>query len=118
MASNQVMSPARRKWTQFVGTVGALANWGIPLAAISNIYNQQDPKKIDPRMTSALVFYSFLFMRWSLAITPANYHCWSAMPPTRLSSSSSSAAGPTRTPTRLPALPTWGGEKKDEVKAE
>jgi hypothetical protein len=23
MASNQVMSPARRKWTQFVGTVGA-----------------------------------------------------------------------------------------------
>jgi len=72
MASS-AMTPARRKWTQFVGTIGALANWGIPLAALTNIYNNQEPKQIDPRMTSALAVYSFFFMRWSLAITPPNY---------------------------------------------
>jgi len=64
---------SKRKWTQFVGTVGALANWGIPAAAFANIYQQQDPGKIDPKMTSVLIVYSFLFMRWSLAIDPPNY---------------------------------------------
>lgn len=36
-----------------VGTVGALANWGIPLAGITHILENKDPKNtIDPTMTS------------------------------------------------------------------
>jgi len=62
-----------RRWTQFVGTVGAVANWGIPAAAITNAVEGQDPEKIDAKMTSVLFVYSFLFMRWSLAIDPPNY---------------------------------------------
>eukprot|EP00300_Choanocystis_sp_HF-7_P000763 c1062_g1_i1.p1 GENE.c1062_g1_i1~~c1062_g1_i1.p1 ORF type:complete len:165 (+),score=18.06 c1062_g1_i1:33-497(+) len=61
-------------WIKTVGTVGALANWGIPLAAISHILENKDPiNTIDPVMTSSLAIYSILFMRWSLAISPANY---------------------------------------------
>jgi len=58
---------------QFVGTVGAIANWGIPAAAIAHIWAQKDPRKNDPRMTTALCVYSLLFMRWALAISPVNY---------------------------------------------
>ena len=97
-------------WTKTVGTIGALANWSIPLAAISHIMSTKDPATtIDPVMTtcqrratrtyqptqllccqpstltawlvscgmlcafSALAVYSLLFMRWAIAITPANY---------------------------------------------
>lgn len=61
------------RWVNFVGLVGAMANWAIPAAAISHIWENEDPTKIDPRMTSALSVYSLLFIRWSLAITPPNY---------------------------------------------
>ena len=61
-------------WAKTVGTVGALANWSIPLAAITHIVNQKDPATtIDPVMTTSLAIYSLLFMRWAIAITPANY---------------------------------------------
>lgn len=61
-------------WTKTVGTIGAIANWGIPLAAISHVMSGKDPvNTIDPRMTTALVVYSAFFMRWALAITPPNY---------------------------------------------
>jgi len=63
----------RRRWVQFVGTIGALANWTIPVAAISNVISGRDPSLIDPKMTSALCVYSIFFIRWSLAIEPANY---------------------------------------------
>jgi len=62
-----------QRWVKFVGTVGAVANWGIPMAAILNIYNERDPSLIDPKMTGALCVYSIFFMRWSLAIKPTNY---------------------------------------------
>jgi hypothetical protein len=62
------------KWTKLVGTVGAFANWGIPLAAITHVMSDKDPATtIDPRMAGMLAFYSSLFVRWSLAISPANY---------------------------------------------
>jgi hypothetical protein len=62
-----------RGWVQFVGLIGAVANWGIPAAAISHAISNKDASKIDPRMTSVLTVYSVLFMRWSLAISPPNY---------------------------------------------
>jgi len=61
-------------WTKTVGTIGALANWSIPLAAISHMLSSKDPgSTIDPIMTTSLAIYSLLFMRWAIAISPANY---------------------------------------------
>ena len=54
-----------------VGYVGAAANWLIPLAGIGALRN--DPKNIDCKMSAVLSIYSFFFIRWALAITPANY---------------------------------------------
>jgi len=62
-----------RRWTQLVGTVGTIANCGIPLAAITHIYAKKDPQTIDPKLTTVLCIYSVLFMRWSLAIEPPNF---------------------------------------------
>eukprot|EP00124_Ichthyophonus_hoferi_P002709 Ihof_evm3s197 gene=Ihof_evmTU3s197 len=59
------------KLVKAVGLVGAIANWTIPLAAIANFNN--DPALINPGMTGVLFFYSAMFMRWSIAISPANY---------------------------------------------
>eukprot|EP01097_Dermamoeba_algensis_P004759 TRINITY_DN3062_c0_g1_i1.p1 TRINITY_DN3062_c0_g1~~TRINITY_DN3062_c0_g1_i1.p1 ORF type:complete len:107 (+),score=22.76 TRINITY_DN3062_c0_g1_i1:96-416(+) len=58
------------KWTKTVGLVGAIANWGIPLATIANF--KCDPSLINEKMTGALALYSLFFMRWSLAIHPPN----------------------------------------------
>jgi hypothetical protein len=36
--------------------------------------SSKDPATtIDPMMTSSLAVYSLLFMRWAIAVTPANY---------------------------------------------
>jgi len=56
-----------------VGTVGAIFNWAIPAAAIANVLSGKDASTIDPVMTSSLAVYSLFFMRWALAISPANY---------------------------------------------
>jgi len=61
-------------WTKLVGTVGAIFNWSIPLAGITHMMSTKDPATtIDPIMTTSLAVYSLLFMRWSIAISPANY---------------------------------------------
>ena len=40
-------------WTKTVGTIGAIANWTIPLAGITHMINAKDPATtIDPVMTS------------------------------------------------------------------
>eukprot|EP01098_Paradermamoeba_levis_P009142 TRINITY_DN3793_c0_g1_i1.p1 TRINITY_DN3793_c0_g1~~TRINITY_DN3793_c0_g1_i1.p1 ORF type:complete len:105 (-),score=21.85 TRINITY_DN3793_c0_g1_i1:13-327(-) len=58
------------KWVKAVGTVGAIANWSIPVATISNF--NCDPSAINKNMTAALAVYSVFFMRWALAIHPPN----------------------------------------------
>lgn len=57
---------------RLIGYAGAAANWLIPIAAITN-FPTRPLKDIDPVMTSVLCVYSSLFMRWALAIAPANY---------------------------------------------
>jgi hypothetical protein len=57
---------------RFVGYIGAAANWLIPIATINNVLTQK-PESIDPVMTTILAVYSSIFMRWALAIAPANY---------------------------------------------
>ncbi|KAG2173782.1 hypothetical protein INT43_005202 [Umbelopsis isabellina] len=48
-----------------------VANWGIPIAAISDW--KKDPQYISGNMTAALCVYSGLFMRFALAVQPVNY---------------------------------------------
>ncbi|PVI02615.1 UPF0041 domain protein [Periconia macrospinosa] len=50
---------------------GPASNFGIPLAAIADM--SKDPEIISGPMTGALSVYSAVFMRYSLAVTPANY---------------------------------------------
>ncbi|WPH03747.1 Hypothetical protein R9X50_00663000 [Acrodontium crateriforme] len=50
---------------------GPASNFGIPLAAVMDL--KKDPEIISGRMTAALVGYSGVFMRYSMAVTPANY---------------------------------------------
>lgn len=55
-----------------IGYLGAAANWLIPVAAVTNLVNQP-AENINPQMTGILTLYSCVFMRWAIAISPANY---------------------------------------------
>eukprot|EP01128_Nolandella_sp_AFSM9_P003143 TRINITY_DN1363_c0_g1_i2.p1 TRINITY_DN1363_c0_g1~~TRINITY_DN1363_c0_g1_i2.p1 ORF type:complete len:126 (+),score=8.31 TRINITY_DN1363_c0_g1_i2:222-599(+) len=59
-------------WVKFVGTVGAVFNWSIPIAGITSIVRNESGT-VDPVMSGTLAVYSTLFMRWALAIHPTNY---------------------------------------------
>ncbi|KAK4216993.1 hypothetical protein QBC37DRAFT_370417 [Rhypophila decipiens] len=50
---------------------GPVSNFGIPVAAVMD--TQKSPDLISGQMTAALCIYSATFMRYSLAVTPANY---------------------------------------------
>ncbi|KAH3683358.1 hypothetical protein WICPIJ_005681 [Wickerhamomyces pijperi] len=50
---------------------GPVSNFGIPIAAIADL--KKDPELISGPMTLALTLYSFVFMRYALAVTPKNY---------------------------------------------
>ncbi|ORY66518.1 UPF0041 domain-containing protein, partial [Pseudomassariella vexata] len=57
-----------RRKTDFWGPV---SNFGIPVAAVMD--TQKSPDLISGQMTFALCIYSATFMRYSMAVTPANY---------------------------------------------
>ncbi|KAF2725564.1 UPF0041-domain-containing protein [Polychaeton citri CBS 116435] len=50
---------------------GPASNFGIPIAAVMD--TQKDPEIISGRMTTALICYSGVFMRYALAVSPKNY---------------------------------------------
>ncbi|KAI9713016.1 MAG: hypothetical protein M1828_001490 [Chrysothrix sp. TS-e1954] len=50
---------------------GPASNFGIPIAAVMD--TQKDPEIISGRMTTALLGYSTIFMRYAFAVTPKNY---------------------------------------------
>ncbi|CCW71300.1 unnamed protein product [Phytomonas sp. Hart1] len=60
------------KTVRYIGYCGATANWFIPIAGIMN-FASRPINDIDPKMTTILCTYSMLFLRWSIAISPANY---------------------------------------------
>jgi len=64
--------PSSDRWTKTIGTLGALANWTIPSAAIAHMMSKP-ADTVDPKMTVTLAIYSCFFMRWALAISPTNY---------------------------------------------
>ncbi|XP_037027244.1 mitochondrial pyruvate carrier 1 [Bradysia coprophila] len=49
---------------------GPVANWGIPIAALTDI--RKDPKFISGKMTLALCLYSAVFMRFAWKVQPRN----------------------------------------------
>ncbi|KAH9577849.1 Mitochondrial pyruvate carrier [Trypanosoma melophagium] len=57
---------------RYLGYFGAAVNWLIPIAGIVN-FPTRKPSDIDPVLTSLLASYSAIFLRWSIAISPANY---------------------------------------------
>ncbi len=63
-----VNSPVGPRTTHFWGP---FANWGFVLAGILD--SNKPPEKISGRMTTVLFFYSCLFMRFALRVTPTNY---------------------------------------------
>lgn len=50
---------------------GPISNFGIPIAAMYDLKKDED--LISGSMTSALIVYSTVFMRYALAVTPKNY---------------------------------------------
>ncbi|KAI9683348.1 MAG: hypothetical protein M1829_005418 [Trizodia sp. TS-e1964] len=50
---------------------GPVSNFGIPVAAVLD--TQKDAAFISGKMTGALVIYSATFMRYAVAVQPANY---------------------------------------------
>lgn len=62
-------------WRQYLLSThfwGPLANWSLPLAAISDM-TTRDASIISGKMTTALIFYSCLFMRFAWMVQPRNY---------------------------------------------
>lgn len=51
---------------------GPVSNFGIPVAAVLDLKNKP-AENISGPMTAALVVYSAVFMRYSMAVTPKNY---------------------------------------------
>ncbi|KAA3678396.1 mitochondrial pyruvate carrier 1 [Paragonimus westermani] len=49
---------------------GPIANWGLPLAALADL--KKNPELISGNMTTALIFYSALFMRFAIKVQPRN----------------------------------------------
>lgn len=62
-------------WRQYFFSThfwGPLINWTLPMAAISDM-TTHDPSIISGKMTTALLLYSCLFMRFSWMVQPRNY---------------------------------------------
>lgn len=51
---------------------GPVSNFGIPVAAVLDLKNKPADTISGP-MTSALIIYSLVFMKYSVAVTPKNY---------------------------------------------
>jgi len=75
-------SPAAREYFFSTHFWGPVANWGLPLAAISDL--KKDEEFISGTMTTTLAAYSMVFMRFAWRVQPRNYllfacHCTNAV---------------------------------------
>ncbi|KAF8350078.1 mitochondrial pyruvate carrier, partial [Amanita rubescens] len=69
---NWLRSPAARTYFLSTHFWGPVANWGLPLAAMSDLVSK-DEEMISGTMTTALMCYSFVFMRFAWRVQPRNY---------------------------------------------
>ncbi|TDL28659.1 UPF0041-domain-containing protein [Rickenella mellea] len=68
---NWLRSPAGRQYFFSTHFWGPVANWGLPLAALSDL--RKDEEVISGTMTTALACYSMVFMRFAWRVQPRNY---------------------------------------------
>ncbi|KAG8716423.1 hypothetical protein FRC08_009493 [Ceratobasidium sp. 394] len=68
---NWLKSPAGREYFFSTHFWGPVANWGLPLAALSDL--SKDEEVISGTMTTALACYSMVFMRFAWRVQPRNY---------------------------------------------
>ncbi|TRM66294.1 hypothetical protein BD626DRAFT_487342 [Schizophyllum amplum] len=68
---NWIKSPAAREYFFSTHFWGPIANWGLPLAAIADLSKDEDV--ISGTMTTALMSYSMVFMRFAWRVQPRNY---------------------------------------------
>ncbi|KAG9101887.1 pyruvate transporter mpc1 [Ceratobasidium sp. 370] len=68
---NWLKSPAGREYFFSTHFWGPVANWGLPLAALSDL--RKDEEVISGTMTTALAAYSMVFMRFAWRVQPRNY---------------------------------------------
>ncbi|KAL0581627.1 pyruvate transporter mpc1 [Marasmius crinis-equi] len=69
--ANWLRSPAAREYFFSTHFWGPVANWGLPLAAIADL--SKDEEVISGSMTTALMCYSMVFMRFAWRVHPRNY---------------------------------------------
>ncbi|KIY72833.1 UPF0041-domain-containing protein [Cylindrobasidium torrendii FP15055 ss-10] len=68
---NWIKSPAAREYFFSTHFWGPVANWGLPLAALADL--AKDEEYISGSMTSTLMVYSMVFMRFAWRVQPRNY---------------------------------------------
>ncbi|WVF71530.1 hypothetical protein IAT40_006338 [Kwoniella sp. CBS 6097] len=69
---NWAKSPAAREYFFSTHFWGPVANWGLPIAALSDIVNR-DEESISGVMSPTLAVYSMIFMRFAWRVQPRNY---------------------------------------------
>ncbi|KAJ7357352.1 hypothetical protein DFH08DRAFT_851724 [Mycena albidolilacea] len=69
--TNWLRSPAAREYFFSTHFWGPVANWGLPLAALADL--RKDEEYISGTMTTALMSYSLVFMRFAWRVQPRNY---------------------------------------------
>ncbi|XP_026531011.1 mitochondrial pyruvate carrier 1 [Notechis scutatus] len=70
-AADYVRSKEFRDYLMSTHFWGPVANWGLPIAAISDM--KKSPEIISGRMTFALSCYSLTFMRFAYKVQPRNW---------------------------------------------
>ncbi|XP_035485071.1 mitochondrial pyruvate carrier 1 [Scophthalmus maximus] len=70
-AIDQLKSKEFRDYLTSTHFWGPIANWGLPIAAITDM--KKSPEIISGRMTFALTCYSLLFMRFAYKVQPRNW---------------------------------------------
>uniref|UniRef100_U3FXE5 Mitochondrial pyruvate carrier n=1 Tax=Micrurus fulvius TaxID=8637 RepID=U3FXE5_MICFL len=70
-AADYVRSKEFRDYLMSTHFWGPVANWGLPIAAISDM--KKSPDIISGRMTFALSCYSLTFMRFAYKVQPRNW---------------------------------------------
>ncbi|KAJ7244782.1 UPF0041-domain-containing protein [Mycena haematopus] len=68
---NWLRSPAAREYFLSTHFWGPVANWGLPIAALADL--RKDEEIISGTMTTALMSYSLVFMRFAWRVQPRNY---------------------------------------------